>query len=215
MRFQSVVAAALAAGAMLAAAGAQAAVLVSDLPVASGGLRWSNKDSLQTFLVRFTLAQDSYVDGFGIVHDPNASGGVGFPVTIRYAPDVGGQPGAITQFSDRVDTSTHYSGIPNAALSVAHFSPIRLQAGSYWMGMAGQGSNNLTWYGVVDGGSTAPADQRQFLFGVLKPNAPSVYDLPFVVEGRAVPEPAAWVLSISGFGLAGAALRRRAAPAHG
>ncbi|MBW8814886.1 MAG: PEP-CTERM sorting domain-containing protein [Caulobacterales bacterium] len=214
MRFQSFVAAALAAGAMLTAAGAQAAVLVSDLPTGSA-LRWSNKDSLQTFLVRFTLAQDSLIDGFGIVHDPNSSGGVGFPVTLRYAADVGGQPGAITQFSDKVDTSTAYAGVRGAALSVAHFSPILFHAGSYWMGMAGAGTNNLTWYGVLDGGPSAPTDQRQLLFGALKPNAPTVYDLPFVVEGRAVPEPAAWALMILGFGLAGAGLRRRRGLAYG
>ncbi|HET6972302.1 MAG TPA: PEPxxWA-CTERM sorting domain-containing protein [Phenylobacterium sp.] len=193
---------------MLAAASAQAAVLASDLP-SGGGLRWSNKDSLQTFLVRFTLATDAYIDGFGIVHDPSSSGGVGFPVTIRYAADVGGQPGTITQFSDRIDTSTPYSGVRGSALSVAHFSPILFTAGSYWMGMAGAGTNNLTWYGVTDGGPLAPSDQRQILSGQLRPNAPSVYDLPFVVEGQAVPEPAVWALMIAGFGLAGLAIRGR------
>jgi hypothetical protein len=211
MRFQQFLAAAMAAGAMLAAVPASAAVLVSDLPT-GGAIRWSNKDSLQAFLVRFTLAQDSYIDGFGIVHDAGSSGGVGFPVTIRYAADVAGGPGAITQFSDKLDESTHYAGLsgyPMAALSVAHFAPILMHAGTYWMGMSGAGSNNLTWLGVLDGGPSAPADQRQILFGALKPNPPTVYDLPFVVEGRAVPEPATWMLMLGGFGLLGVALRRR------
>jgi hypothetical protein len=187
---------------------ASAVVLASDLPTGDA-LAWSNKDSLQTFLVRFTLDHAALIDGFGIVHS-NRSVGENFPVTIRYAADVGGQPGALTTFADTIDVRTHYAGVPSsyATLSVAHFDPIRFAAGTYWMGMSGRGANQLTWYGVLDGGPNAPADQRQILQGVLKPNAPSVHNLPFVVEGSFTPEPAAWALMILGLGAAGAALRR-------
>lgn len=215
MRIQGLMAAAaLTAAAALAAAPASGAVLASDLP--SGvGITWSNKESLQTFLVRFTLAEDSLIDGFGIVNSNQSGGAETFPVTIRYAADVGGQPGAITAFADKLDTVTAYPATGSrAVLSVAHFDPILFKAGTYWMGMSSQGAASWTWYGVQDGGPLARDDQRQILQGVLKTTPTQVYNLPFVVEGEAVaaiPEPATWALLIGGFGLAGAGLRRRRA----
>jgi hypothetical protein len=210
MRFQGLVAAAMAAGAVLAAAPASAAILASDLP-SGPGLSWSNKESLQYFFVRFTLAEDSMVNGFGIVNSNLSGGAETFPVRIRYAADAGGALGPITSFADRLDTVTPYPAIgSHAVLSVAHFDPIFFAAGTYWMGMSSQGAASWTWYGVIDGGPAAPSDQRQVLQGVLKPNPPTVYNLPFVVEGyAATPEPAAWVLMLAGFGVGGAALRAR------
>jgi hypothetical protein len=197
---------------LFSASAASAAVLASDLP-SGNGLSWSNKDSLQYFLVRFTLAEDSLINGFGIVNSNQSGGSETFPVTIRYAADVNGELGPITTFQDKLDTVTPYPAVGSRGLlSVAHFDPILFTAGTYWMGMSAQGSAAWTWLGVVDGGPQAPSDQRQFIRGVLRPNPPSVYNLPFVVEGEAVapvPEPAAWALMIAGFGLAGAALRSR------
>jgi hypothetical protein len=204
---------AVAAAALLASApAASAAILASDLP-SGNGLAWSNKDSLQYFLVRFTLTEDSLINGFGIVNSNLSGGSETFPVTIRYAADVDGALGPITTFQDKLDKVTPYPAVgSHAVLSVANFDPILFTAGTYWMGMSAQGSAAWTWLGVVDGGPQAPSDQRQFIRGVLRPNPPTVYNLPFVVEGEAVapvPEPAAWALMIAGFGLAGAALRAR------
>lgn len=205
---------AVAAAALLVSApAATAAVLASDLPSGNGSA-WSNKDSLQYFLVRFTLTEDSLIDGFGIVNSNLSGGGETFRVTLRYAADVNGALGPITTFQDRLDTVTPYPAVGggHAVLSVAHFDPILFTAGTYWMGMSAEGAAAWTWLGVADGGPQAPDDQRQFIRGALRPTPPTVFNLPFVVEGEAVapvPEPAAWALMIAGFCLAGATLRSR------
>ena len=62
------------------------------------------------------------------------------------------------------------------------------------------GSGNGDWLLVVD--DTFPADGGVIIRG---------WSLTFATDANAVPEPASWAMMIAGFGLAGVAMRRRAA----
>lgn len=214
MNFKTLLAGGVAAGVLICAGSASAVVLASS-PAMSGSTPsvWVNRASGQNFLVQFTLGQDSLIDGFGI-YSRNTLLPLGAAVTVRIRGDVAGSPAAsyLHDFSDVIDTVTPFSG--STVFGSAHFSPIALSAGTYWMGMSGS-TADLGW-ASYDLGVTSPTTQRQYSGNTLQ-HTPSIRNLAYSVEGSvvtgpgAIPEPATWGLLIGGFALAGATLRRRRA----
>lgn len=210
MTFRHLIPAALAA-ALCVSAPASAAVLFDDAPVGFTPANYVNQASGQNFLMRFTIGTGATVNGLDIF-TYSAFATLGKAVTIKIRSDVGGNPAAanLAQIETTLSAVTPVGGQPDFVKRVhADFGGVALAAGSYWIGMSGAASE-LGIYGFQNGGPDAPADQRQ-LAGNTVTITPSVNNLAFTVYGNAnaVPEPAAWALMISGFGLVGAASRRR------
>lgn len=200
-----------AAAVLLCAGASSAAVLASSPALVNATFNLSNEANDQNFLVQFTLGEDSLVDGFGI-YSLNNFLTLGKAVTIRIRGDVAGSPGAsyLHNFSDSIDTVSPWSG--NTVFGAAHFAPIALTAGAYWIGMSGA-TSELGW-SAYNLGVEAPGTQRQYSGDTLRDFTPRIRNLAYSVEGSVgggVPEPASWALMIGGFGFAGAALRRRRA----
>jgi hypothetical protein len=85
---------------------------------------------------------------------------------------------------------------------------VALGAGTYWLGLSNNVDNNQITTYVLSGGSKLGAASQSDNAGNFF-NA-RIDDASFTIQGSAgVPEPATWALMIGGFGLAGAALRRR------
>lgn len=170
-----------------------------------------NTENSQNFLVRFTLSEATELTGMSIL------AGTGFwqagvDAHIKIRSDLGGSPTTANLFSfnDGVDAlSTYMAGIDRVTVN---FSGVTLAAGSYWIGLSRAGSPIGTWASFNNGGVQTPTYQRQ-LYGDSIDRAPGIYDLAYSLYGEAaagaVPEPASWALMIGGFGLVGAALRRR------
>ncbi len=207
-------AAAIAACATLAASAASASILAS---VPSNGSVFStladqdNPTVPENYLVQFTLASDSTIDGFDVYTNP-AFGSVGFNVTVKVRADVGGDPAAnLFEFTDTIDTRTVLN--TSEALVGAHFAGLALSAGTYWMGMSGT-SAELGW-NSYDYGVAQPASQRQLNIDALVPTPPDIHTLGYQVEGEGpatgpgVPEPATWAMMLVGFGGLGAVMRSR------
>jgi hypothetical protein len=75
--------------------------------------------------------------------------------------------------------------------------------------------DTFVWASYNSGGPVQPLDQWQLSVDDLQIN-PSIYSLAYQIEsgtGGVIPEPATWAMMIIGFGLVGASVRRRAAPA--
>jgi hypothetical protein len=209
--------AALAAASILAVAtGASAGVLIDHGPSGTYQGTWVNTAGTQNFLVQIQLDHPTTINGFG-VYTGTAFGSVGQAVELKIRPDVSGSPDY-----DAADQLSFYSVLDSLTavsvstgevnLAVAHFTPIDLDPGLYWIGMSG--FSELGWASFDDGGPIAPAYQYSMYGDVIWPYPPQTYDLAYQVLSDAtpgVPEPATWAMMIAGFGMAGGALRRRRA----
>ena len=82
-----------------------------------------------------------------------------------------------------------------------------LQPGTYWLGIGGIQSTGIAIYGSDPGNTVAVASSVNGAGAT-----PLSGTMGFAISGaiNPIPEPATWVMLISGFGLVGFALRRRA-----
>ena len=179
-----------------------------------GGFPASNNVS-QDFLVKFTLDSDTMLGGGDIYSEYKSDGGsvnLGDDVVIKFRGDDGGQPGAsnLLTFDSKLSAidSDGASSNPRIQRLHADFDPTLFTAGTYWFGMSAAGAGEIAWNIDFSNPNTLGAwqlsgDSLQFAFS-------DQTTLAYRLDGPAgVPEPASWALMIGGFGLAGAALRRR------
>lgn len=203
---------------LCASSNASAAVLVNGmpLPTATPVVAYNSRATGQNFLVRFSLSSTSIVNGFEILGVTSISS-VGDIAQIKIREDQAGNPSNIDlyNFNDRIDSITAISG--SIAVLTNNFSPITLNAGTYWIGMSnvigvnGTG-NNQPWVTYNNDRPVGPNYQR-VLSGNNVTATPGIYDLAYNVLGEsapgAVPEPVTWSMMIGGFGLVGGAMRGR------
>lgn len=158
----------------------------------------------QSLAARFDLSQSTTltdVEGF--------LAGFGGTYTLSIAADDGldrasDTPGA-TLFSQQVEagySAGEWSGVHDVSWS--------LGAGAFWVVFSVQPDQGDNWYGFMPNNAPHPTTGAAFL------DLPGSgwgrddnLDIGVRIEGGAVPEPAAWTMMITGFGFAGAALRRR------
>lgn len=209
----AIVALAFALTALPTAAGA--ATVVDRSPNVVGGafgFNAANGAQGQNFLVEFTLNSAATLRSAAIYSSIIASNE---PVIIKFRNDVGGSPDT----SNFAEISTSLAVVDNVGSSLpgiqrlaANFAPLALAAGTYWFGMSGDNteigwslnfnSSNADDLWQLDG------DTLLFSFGGNTDAAFALYDTE-QFGGGGVPEPSSWALLIAGFGLTGAALRRR------
>lgn len=192
--------------------------------LAGGG---TSLEPQQNVLVRFTIANAMTLNGMDIFSrsygNPNFAVNlarpIGTPVTIKIRADNGGRP-ADTNLVRLVSTITASSTV--FALVTAHhmrvhadFTDTRLNPGTYWIGMSGTDvSVNWTYFFNVDAGIDTYTLRRETVHFPVGLNSSAAFRLhgfetPQAVTPGAVPEPATWAMLIGGFGLTGAAARRR------
>ncbi len=200
------------AGAILGTSAVSAAVVVDRSPDVGGfttDYNAVNRIGGQNFFMQFTLASATVLTGMDI-YSTFASFGtvnVGAAVVVRFRADVGGDPG--TSNLARLSTSlsaidTVGSSIPNLARLHADFTGVSLAAGTYWASLAGVDEIGQS----LDFGIAAATRQFNGETQVnTGPFAPFRLNDDGVAAG--VPEPASWALMVAGFGITGAALRRR------
>lgn len=212
----------LVAAATLAFAGtANAALIINQSPDATGftsTFTAGNQAAGQNFLVKFTLATATALNGIDIYSRCRAvivgcvGPSVGSPGIVKIRNDAAGAPAASNLFA----ISTVLSAIDNFGSSAnplierlhADFTATPLAAGTYWIGLGGDGVE----FGEEIDFSTASGG---YYFGggdsIINSlnSSRTAYNIYDNTLTGAVPEPAAWALMITGFGLAGAAMRRR------
>lgn len=174
-----------------------------------------NDASGANLLVNFTLLSDVELTGLSILSPVNVAPGTLGRFKLRN--DVAGNPTAANLYSFDVSLSM---GTPfvadNWSLNqyVAEFAPIALSAGTYWAGLSGT-SGSLGWQ-IFSEGESLYDHNGAILYGDVFSHVAEL-DFPFRVFGDivtasptpAIPEPATWTMLLTGFGLAGAAMRRR------
>jgi hypothetical protein len=200
------IAAALAA--MTAAGAAQAAVTVSftgaDLPLPAGQQLVWNFDGLQAAGYGVTLSGGAgiYDGSLGLIS------GIAAPppgATSHYAAVLGG--GKLTLTTPLISQLSIYMGSPD------DYNQIRFN-------FVGGGSETLTGQTLAAGGfggNQSVGRRMTYNFGGQKVtsvefmSSGNSFEFDNIATVSAVPEPATWAMMITGFGLAGAAMRRRRA----
>lgn len=189
---------------------AQAAVLYTQAWDGTGNLYASQNDisggngNFATSYDDFTITTASYLTGFEWVG--GYFNGAISPIsafTVALYADNGGVPGALFAFgsfggNEAVIADPIYS-------YSASFADFLVGPGTYWVSFVPDIGFPPQWGWATS--ATGTNNAYQDFFGV---GAPINVNLAFTVLGRAVPEPASWAMMIAGFGLVGAAMRRRA-----
>jgi PEP-CTERM motif len=193
---------------------ANAALIINQSPDATGlayTFTAANTATSQNWLMRITLTAATTLNGIDIYSDCRAFGcgspSLGTAAIVKIRNDVGGIPdGAnLFTFSTLISAIDSVGSTARPALERVHadFAGASLAAGSYWIGLSGDGTElgqNLN-LGIpssiaILGGDSATVAPWSTAF--------NVYDNSLT---GAIPEPASWALMILGFGLVGGALR--------
>ena len=173
------------------------------------GFNAVNQAASQNFLVEFTLGAPTVLTGGDIYSDFGVV--LGTPVVVKFTTSVGGAPDtssliSLTSVLSAIDTDGSSSN-PSIKRLHADFAPTPFAAGTYFYGLSGSGTE-IGWnIGFNTPGSDAAfqlsGNDVQFSFNN---DAAFAFRLE---DGGTVPEPATWAMLVVGFGLTGAAARRR------
>lgn len=171
----------------------------------------------------FTLTQASQIEGFTVPIWIRAgtlvnldwaflSGTPADPATQVLASTLDVTPATSSQIQPAA--SVGLNGTYRVFAQSYTVSPFVLQAGTYFLRLSGATSSNgdaVFW----DQANTTPTGVTGSLLGGTPSPIPgrTFQILGFAAPAMAVPEPATWTMMITGFGLAGTALRRRTAGA--
>ena len=198
------------AGSVLLAGAAQATVVVDRSPDTVGfntDFNAVNQIGGQNFFSRFTLGAGATLTGMDI-YSTFSGAAVGTSVVVRFRADAGGP--AATNLVSLTTTISAIDLVGSSSLATlqrlhADFAGVTLDAGTYWASLAG-----VTEIGQsID--YSMPAATRQF-FGEAEQVDIGVF-APFRLSDDApvsgVPEMGTWALMLAGFGMTGAAMRRR------
>lgn len=171
---------------------------------------WQDVAAGQNFLVQFTLDQATTLSAMDIFA-VTGFWQLGDAALIKIRSDVNGDPAATNLYSltESVDALSGFGS--NSDRVTVDFSGVTLAAGTYWIGLSSL--DGIKVWNSYDGGQGSIVPTQRQLQGDSGNYAPSIYNLGYVLYGTpvGVPEPAAWGMLIGGFGLAGAAMRRRRA----
>jgi len=201
-------AAAAAVLALTAAGAAQAAVTVSftggDLPLPSGQQLVWDFDGLEASVYTATFSGTA---GTGVYNGADGlHSGVAAPppgTTSQYASVLGG--GTLTLTTPEITQLSIYMGSPDDYNSITFY-------------YAGGGSETLTGLQLAGGafsGDQSVGRRMTYDFGGQKvtsvqfTSSGNSFEFDNIATTSAVPEPATWAMMITGFGMAGAAMRRR------
>lgn len=215
MRFTNLVSAVLVAATLTTAATA-ATVYDNGAPNSAGGnetVQWVQAED-------FTLASNTSLTGAGVYLA--GFGGIGaWDGNLQYYlfSDSAGTPGAILQQGSvavaPIDSGTAWCCGGNAYLfSFSFGSAFAAAAGTtYYLGVhAGAPGNfnrdEIYWVTTAANATAAGLESSGGTFNNWGRNG---NEHAFFLTSNPVPEPASWAMMISGFGLVGAAMRRRAA----
>jgi hypothetical protein len=167
----------------------------------------------QNFLGQFTLAAPTILKA-GAIYAADGFFETGTSLTVRIRADAAGAPD-VTNLYEFNTTVVAIDSVGSSSQSslfriAGNFGSIALAAGTYWFGMSGteSGAWALNYYdgGTYPGAWQLSGNTLQFSFN-------NQVGLPFQLYDEAipggVPEPASWAMLIAGFGLTGAAMRRR------
>jgi hypothetical protein len=188
--------AALVGAAVIAVQPASAATLVdTGQPINSGG--GSAVVDSQWLAAEFTLETTATINGV-----QGWIGAVGLSVPLRVAiySDGGDVPGSKLYSADFIPMYTYGDWQGASGLSWA------LADGDYWVSFE---SDTSSAFAFMPEGAPRPLHQHAFSRDQAWLKFPSSLGVRVFGTTNAVPEPAAWALMISGFGLVGAATRRR------
>lgn len=205
----------IAAALACASVAAQSAILVDRSPDATGFSETflaSNYAPGQNFLIGFSVGAATTLTGFDIYSSCNGRCSpinVGTAVIVKFTNDIAGTPdfANIQSFSTTLTAIDSLGSTANPSVQRYHADvTLPVAAGNYWFGISGDNSE----IGLSLGGN--PANPVWLLNG----NSPGfdasgTYSVVYNVYAGAgaVPEPANWAMLITGFGLVGAAARRR------
>ncbi len=187
----------------------------------SGDFIASNSFDSQNFLSAASFAAPVLFEGFDIYSRYAGAYTLGEGVTLRIRADVGGSPAAtdlftLTSIVSAVDTIGSLND-PSFKRVHADFSPTALAAGSYWFGMSGTtGEIGLNLGFDAIGANPLWQLQSSILSFSFTGSAKAGFRVLGTLDGggsSGTPEPGSWVMLIAGFGLVGAAMRRRNAQA--
>lgn len=208
------------AAALVSANAASAAILIESLPSSLATPTptvWQNRASGSNYMVRFTVTSAVDLTGFSIL---TQNVGVNFNTSTKFKlrADDAGKPTAtnLVTFDANLTTITTFNAAKDQVLAGIDFSPIRLDAGTYWIGLSNNGRPGFNWWDFNNGAPTGSPDQIYLQGdGATGQVASGAYKLAWQLRGDvvaaapAVPEPATWAMMMGGLGLVGASMRRR------
>jgi hypothetical protein len=204
------------AAAALPAQGAIVADRSIDVFAVAPNFTASNVATEQNFLVRFNLAAPTVLTG-AAVYSQFSPVALGKTVVVKFRHDEVGLPAASNfaeiQSSIALIDNSGSASVPAAKHLYAGFAPLSFTAGTYWFGMSGSKPDNQIGLDFQFGRDIGTA-VYQLAGNTLDIDQGTGLALPFRLYDGArlanpVPEPASWLMLLSGFACIGSALRHR------
>ncbi len=205
------------AAALASANAASAAVLFETMPAPTDKLVniWQNRAGTSNYMVRFTVSSAIDLTGFSILTQ-TAFVNTSTSLKFKLRADDAGKPAGANLVSFDANLNSIVAFDSSNSLSGINFDPIRLEAGSYWIGLSNNGRPGFNWWDFTNGVPVDAGNQYYLQIDNLGAEATVNYNhLAYQLRGdvvatppAAVPEPATWAMMVGGLGLVGASLRR-------